>query len=139
MQLSAYLSFNGDCEAAFKLYEKCLGGKITMMMTYGEAPEEVKGQIPAEVQHQIMHTRLEVGDQVLMGSDCPPHVACEGIKGCSISIGIGDPAQAERIFNVLTEGGKVTMPLAETFWSKKFGMLVDRYGVSWMINCQPAG
>jgi PhnB protein len=136
MKLNAYLHFNGNCKAAFEFYATCLGGNIPMMMTFGDAPADVIGQIPPEAHHQIMHATLEIGDQVLMGSDCPPHIPFEGIKGCTISISIDEPAEAERIFNLMVDGGQITMPLAETFWSKKFGMLVDRYGVSWMVNCQ---
>ena len=135
-EVNAYLLFNGECEAAFKFYEKCLGGKIEMAMTHGDSP--MAQQVPAEWQNKIMHARMTVGNTVLMGSDAPPD-RYEEPKGFSLSIGIKDPAEAERMFNELAAGGKVQMPLQQTFWAAKFGMLVDRFGIPWMINCeQPA-
>ncbi|HTD96588.1 MAG TPA: VOC family protein [Edaphobacter sp.] len=133
MQIQPYLHFNGNCQEAFKLYEKCLGGKIEAMMTMGEAPAEAK--IPAGSGNQIMHACLKVGDAVLMASDAcgQPYTAPQGF---SVSIQINDPAKAERIFNELSEGGKVTMPIAQTFWAYRFGMLVDRFNIPWMINCE---
>ena len=135
-EVNAYLVFNGDCEAAFKFYEKCLGGKIEMAMTHGDSP--MSEQVPAEWRKKIMHVRMTVGNRVLMGSDAPPD-HYEVPKGFSLSLGIQDPAEAERLFNELSAGGKVQMPLQQTFWAAKFGMLVDRFGIPWMINCeQPA-
>ena len=135
-EVNAYLVFNGDCEAAFKFYEKCLGGKIEMAMTHGDSP--MSEQVPAEWRKKIMHARMTVGNTVLMGSDAPPD-HYEEPKGFSLSLGIKDPAEAERLFNELSAGGKVQMPLQQTFWAVKFGMVVDRFGIPWMINCeQPA-
>ena len=135
-QVNAYLVFNGECEAAFKFYEKCLGGKIEMAMTHGDSP--MSEQVPAEWRNKIMHARMTVGGTVLMGSDAPPDHYREP-QGFSLSIGTKDPAEAERMFNELTAGGKVQMPLQQTFWAAKFGMVVDRFGIPWMINCeQPA-
>ena len=135
-EVNAYLVFKGECEAAFKFYEKCLGGKIDMAMTHGDSP--MAQQVPAEWHNKIMHARMTVGNTVLMGSDAPPD-RYEEPKGFSLSIGIKDPAEAERMFNELAAGGKVQMPLQQTFWAAKFGMLVDRFGIPWMINCeQPA-
>jgi len=135
-EVNAYLVFNGDCEAAFEFYEKCLGGKIEMAMTHGDSP--MSEQVPAEWRKKIMHARMTVGNTVLMGSDAPPD-HYEEPKGFSLSLGIKDPAEAERLFNELSAGGKVQMPLQQTFWAAKFGMLVDRFGIPWMINCeQPA-
>ena len=133
MQLNPYLSFNGDCEAAFKFYERILGGKIGFMMRYQESP--MAGQTPAEWQDKIMHARLAVGDKVLMGSDAPPGHS-EPMKGFSVSLGIDDPTEADRVFNALAEGGKVGMAIQPTFWALRFGMLVDRYGTPWMVNCE---
>jgi PhnB protein len=135
MQLVPYLNFDGQCEAAFKFYEQCLGGKIVAMHTYAEMPASQR--MSPESRHQIMHARLVVGDAVLMGSDCPPgHF--EAPKGISVSLHIDDPAGAERIFHALAEGGTVRMPIEETFWAVRFGMLVDRFGTPWMINCEKA-
>jgi PhnB protein len=133
MQLNPYLMFNGDCEAAFKFYERVLGGKIAAMMHYGTSP--MAGKIPAEWNGKVMHARLTVGNLVLMGSDPPPGQS-EPMKGFKISLGIEDPADAERIFNALAEGGKVEMAIQPTFWALRFGMLVDRYGTPWMVNCE---
>jgi PhnB protein len=136
VQLNPYLIFNGQCEAAFKFYEKCLGGKIVSMLTHGESP--MAQQVSSEWRNKIMHTRLEVGDKVLMGSDAPPE-HYEAPKGFSVSLGVKDPAEAERIFHALAENGTVQMPIQKTFWSVRFGMLVDRFGIPWMVNCeQPA-
>ncbi len=133
MQLNAYLTFNGQCEAAFRFYERCLGAKIEMMMTHGESP--MANQMPPEWRSKVMHSRLVVGDNVLMGSDAPPD-RYNAPKGFSVSLSVDDPAQAERIFHALQENGTVQMPLQETFWARRFGMLVDRFGVPWMINCE---
>jgi PhnB protein len=132
MQLNPYLTFNGQCEAAFKFYERCLGGKIEMMLSHGEAP--TAEQIAFEWRQKIMHAHLVVGDQVLMGSDAPP-AHYEKLQGFSASLGVEDPAEAERIFHALVENGTVRMPLQETFWAVRFGMFVDRFGIPWMINC----
>jgi PhnB protein len=132
-EVNAYLLFNGECEAAFKFYEKALGGKIEATMRYGDSP--MSKQVPAEWHNKVIHARMTVGSTVLMGSD-PPHNQYETPKGFSVSVGLKDPAEAERIFSALADGGKVTMPLQKTFWAAKFGMLVDRFGIPWMINCE---
>ena len=134
MQITPYLNFDGQCRAAFQFYERCLGGQIPMMMTYGESP--MAAQTPAEQRDRIMHTRLQVGDAMLMGSDMPPEPCGEGMKGSQVTIGVDNPAEAERIFNALSEGGTVRMPIQETFWAVRFGMLVDKFGISWMVNCE---
>ena len=131
-QLNAYLVFNGECEAAFKFYEKCLGGKIEMAMTHGDSP--MPEQVPAEWRNKILHARLVVGDAVLMASDAPPGHYHKP-QGFSVSIQINDTTRAEGIFRALADGGTVTMPFAETFWAARFGMLVDKFGTPWMVNC----
>ncbi|SOD41627.1 VOC family protein [Nitrosovibrio sp. Nv4] len=133
MQLNPYLSFNGKCEAAFKFYEQCLGGKIGVILTYGSSP--MAEQTPPEWRDKIMHVRLTVGDEVLMGSDSPPE-HYEETKGMSVSLNIELPEDAERIFRALSENGTVRMPLQETFWAARFGMLVDQFGIPWMVNCE---
>jgi len=135
MQLNPYLTFNGQCEAAFKFYEQCLGGKIVAMITHAGTP--VEEHVPTEWRNKILHARLIVGDEVLMGSDAPPD-RYEEPKGFSVALGIDDPADAERIFHALAENGTVRMPLQQTFWAVRFGMLVDRFGISWMVNCEQA-
>lgn len=138
MQLNPYLMFNGQCRAAFEFYEQCLGGKITTMMTHGESPDSsMTEQLPPEWHDKILHVGLMINDQELMGSDAPPEYY-EAPKGFSVSISLNDLAKAERIFDTLAEGGKVRMPLQQTFWAYRFGMLVDQFGIPWMINCEQA-
>jgi PhnB protein len=135
MQLNPYLLFNGQCEAAFKFYEKCLGGKILMMQPHAGTP--AADQVPAEWRSKILHARMTVGDQVLMASDAPPNRYQEP-KGFSVALQMNDPAKAESTFQALAENGKVQMPIQQTFWAARFGMLVDRFGIPWMINCEKA-
>jgi PhnB protein len=136
MQLNPYLLFNGQCEAAFKFYEKILGGKIEAMIPHEGTP--AAEHVPPEWRKKILHARLCVGDEVLMGSDAPPD-HYEAMKGFSVTLGIDDPAVAERIFHALAENGTVRMPIEKTFWALRFGMLVDQFGTPWMINCEQAG
>jgi PhnB protein len=130
-----YLLFNGQCEAAFKFYEQCLGGKVEAMITHGDSP--IADQVPAQWHNKILHARLVVGDEVLMGSDSPPE-DYEKPQGFSVSLSIDDPAEAERIFQALAEKGAVRLPLQQTFWAARFGMLADQFGIPWMINCEKA-
>ena len=135
MQSNTYLFFDGECKAAFKFYEQCLGGKIDEMMTYGDAP--MSEEIPSEQRDRIMHANLTVGGMVLMGSDTPPD-DFQKPQGFSVHLQFDDLVKAERIFQKLAENGTVKMPFQETFWSTRFGMLVDRFGTPWMIDVQPA-
>ena len=135
MQLNAYLSFNGNCEEAFKFYEKALGAKIDGMMTHAASP--MASQTPANWQNKIMHARLTVNGQVLMGSDVPSD-RYQLPKGVSIALHVKKAEEAERIFQTLSVDAKVDMPLQETFWALRFGMLRDRFGIPWMINCEKA-
>ena len=131
MQLNPYLHFNGQCEAAFKFYEQCLGGKIEAMVSHVGTPAEA--QVPSEWRDKIMHARLVVGGEVLMGMDAPPDRYKEP-KGFNVSLQFNHVKEAERVFHALAENGKVGMPLQQTFWAARFGMLVDRFGIPWMIN-----
>jgi PhnB protein len=133
MQLISYLTFNGQCEAAFKFYEQALGGKIEAM--FGHAGTPAEQQVPPEWRDKIMHARLNVGGAILMGCDAPPG-RYEAPKGFSVHIGTTDPLEAERVFGTLAEGATVQMPMQKTFWASRFGMLVDRFGVPWMVNCE---
>lgn len=135
MQLHPYLYFNGQCEAAFKFYEQCLGGKIIAMMTYGDSP--MPEQTSSESRDQIMHVHLAVDDMVLMGSDAPSN-HFEKPQGFSVSLQFDDTVEAERIFHALAEKGMVQMPIQGTFWAARFGMVVDQFGTPWMINCAQA-
>jgi PhnB protein len=132
MQLNPYLLFNGQCETAFKFYEKCLGGKIEAMIPHTGTPAE--SSVPAEWRDKIMHASMTVDGAVLMASDAPPE-HYQAPKGFSVSINLKNAAEAERIFNALAENGTVKMPLQQTFWATRFGMLTDRWGIPWMINC----
>ena len=133
MQLNCYLNFDGQCAAAFQFYERCFGGKIQMMATFGESP--MAQQVAPESRNQIVHVTLAVGDSILMGCDAPPpHY--QKPQGFSVQVGLDDPADAERLFQALSENGTIRMPLQETFWAARFGMLVDRFGTPWMINCR---
>jgi len=133
VQLNPYLSFNGQCEAAFRFYERCLGGKIAFTLTYAESP--MGKEVPANWQRKIVHCRLMVGEQVLMGGDPPPE-RYEKPQGFSVTINVDSPSEAERIFRALSEKGTVHLPIQETFWALRFGMLVDQFGTPWMINCE---
>jgi PhnB protein len=135
MQWNPYLNFNGDCQEAFRYYERVLGGKIIMMMSHADMPAEAQGQTPPDWKNKIMLARLVVGDQVLMGSDSPPgHF--EKTQGMYVALQVEDPDKAERIFAALADNGAVRMPIQQTFWAIRFGMLVDRFGIPWMINCE---
>ena len=138
MRWNPYLTFDGTCETAFNFYAKCLGGKIVMLSRFGDLPPDSGMQIPAEHGKKIMHARLIAGSQVLMGSDHHPGRPYEGVKGCSVAIMADTPDEAERVFNALAEKGMVVMPLTQTFWAVRFGMLVDQFGVPWMVNCEQA-
>ena len=128
-QPQIYLLFNGNCEAAFNHYARVLGGKIEMMMRFGESPEQGD---PSQ-KDLIMHTTMDVNGAKIMGSDAGSHPVTVG-NNFSISINPDTEADADRIFNALAEGGQVTMPMSETFWAKKFGMCTDKFGINWMIS-----
>lgn len=133
MKLNAYLNFNGDCKEAITFYHKVLGGEIEAMFTHENTP--AAGQMPEGWGDKILHARLVVDGSVIMASDSPPNYF-EKPKGFSVNIGIDDAAEAERIFAALAENGTVIMPIEETFWALRFGMLVDQYGTPWMVNCE---
>lgn len=136
MQVNPYLNFNGNCAEAFRLYEKVLGGKIETLATHEDSP--IADQVPAHWRERVLHARLVVGDTVLMASDSPPEHYTKP-SGIHVSLQVEDPAEADRIFYALADQGSVTMPIDKTFWAERFGMLVDRFDIPWMINCeQPA-
>jgi PhnB protein len=135
MTLTPHLSFNGQCEAAFKFYERCLSGKIITMLIWGDSPMATQG--PPDFEHKILHATLMIGDSMLAGSDVPPG-QYQKPQGCHVLIGIDDPVKGERMFNNLAENGTVQMPFQKTFWASGFGVLTDQFGVSWEINCEEA-
>ena len=134
MQLNPYLSFNGQCEAALKFYQQVLGGEIVAMMHLwrnADGRQTLAGI--ARQDHPRPPRRWRT--TVLMASDSPPD-HYEPMKGISVTLNIDEPAEAERVFHALAAGGTVTMPIEETFWARRFGMLTDRFGTPWMINCE---
>ena len=130
MKIESYIFFTDQCAEAMRFYEKALGGKIEAMMTYGDAPAGPHNT--PDMANKVIHARLVVGDAVLMASDGPHS---EERKGFAVAIQADTVAEADRVFNALGEGATVTMPLGETFFSQRFGMLTDRFGVPWMVNC----
>ena len=131
-QLDAYLTFNGNCADAMRFYERTLGGKLEMMMTHAESP--MAAQTPPGSADRIMHARLVIDGRILMASDSMVGHPYEGMKGFSLSLVYPTVTDAQRAFDALAEGGRVTMPLQKTFWAEAFGMLVDRFGTPWMVN-----
>ncbi len=135
MALSPHLSFDGHCAEAFTFYERCLGGRITMMMTHGNSPAATS--VSPDWRDKIMHARLEIGGEVLMGMDAPPPYYAKP-QGMTVTLTLPSAGDAERVFEALAENGRVTMPFQKTFWSPGFGTVVDRFGIPWMINSEPA-
>lgn len=133
MRINPYLSFKGECEEAFRFYAQCLGGQLGAIFRYAGTP--LAGQVPDDWADKVMHGSLTLGDQVLMGADVAPE-GYEEPKGFSLSVQITSTADAERIFDELAAGGRVVLPLEKTFWAERFGMLVDRFGIPWLINCE---
>jgi PhnB protein len=135
MQVNPYLNFAGNCAEAFRFYEQLLGGTIVMMQTHGESP--MKDHTPKEWHDKVLHVSMNVGSQMLMGSDAPPQ-HFQTPQGFAVSVTFKDKADSERVFNALAQGGRVTMPFQSTFWSPGFGGTVDRFGTPWMINTEVA-
>jgi PhnB protein len=132
--VSAYLLFDGRGEEAVRFYERCLGAKAEVAR-YAGTPAEA--HVPPEWRDKVLHARLAVGGSDLMASDAPPD-RYQKPQGFSVAVQTKDPAEAERVFQALSEGGRVEMPMQQTFWAARFGSLVDRFGVKWMINCEAA-
>ena len=133
MQINPYLNFAGTCREAFTFYAQCMGGKIESIMTHGESP--TAGQTPPGWEGTIMHAVLRVGDQLIMGSDAPP-AYFQKPQGFSVSLVVGDVEEGKRIFDALAAGGAVRMAFEKTFWSPGFGMVTDRFGIPWIVNCR---
>ena len=132
MQINPYLFYNSNCEAALKFYEKVLGAKIEMMLRNEEAPESMP--TPPDRKKMIMHARISINGEILMASDAPPDHFHKP-QGFAVSLTVNDPAEAERKFKALSEGGSTNMPFGKTFFSKGFGMCTDQFGIPWMVNC----
>ena len=133
MQMNPYLNFNGQCEEAFKFYEQCLGGQLGAIFRY--AGTSMSDGVPADWQDKVMHASITIGEQVLLGADLAPY-RYEEPKGFSLSLQMTSTAEADRIFHTLAKDGTVVMPLEKTFWAARFGVLVDRFGIRWLINCE---
>jgi PhnB protein len=129
---SISLVFSGECDAAFALYQQFLGGTVTFRLTWGDSP--MADGAPPEWRDRILHATLTVGDTVLYGGDALPG-RYERPQGFQLQLNLDDVAAAERIFTLLAEGGRVTVPLQQTFWAQRFGAVVDRFGIPWGINC----
>lgn len=132
MNLNPYLFFGGDCAEAFRFYADTLGGRIEAMMNYGESP--ACDEMPADWHGKVMHACLVFGDNRLMASDPPPEYY-QPMQGMSVALAVDTPEEADRVFAAFADGGQVSMPMEETFWAKRFGMVTDRFGVAWMVNC----
>jgi PhnB protein len=132
MQMNTYLSFRGDCEAAFTFYAECLDAKVGEIFRYAGTP--LADQVPADW-HKIMHGSVAIGDHVVMGGDVAPE-RYQKPQGFSLSLQIKSTTQAERIFQLLAKDGAVVVPLEKTFWADRFGTVVDRFGIPWLINCE---
>jgi PhnB protein len=137
MQVQPYLFFDGRCEEAVEFYKRALGAEITMLMRFKDSPEPPQpDMVPPGSGDKVMHTSFRIGDTTVMASDG----RCQGqpsFQGFSLSLTARDDAEAERLFTALAEGGQVQMPLAKTFFSSRFGMVADRFGVPWMIVVAP--
>jgi len=133
MQVQPYLNFDGRCEEAIEFYRRTLGAEVMMLMRFKDSPEPAApGMVPPGAENKVMHASFRIGDSTLMASDCH----CKGqpsFQGFSLSLTVPNEAQAERLFASLADGGQVQMPLTKTFFSARFGVVADRFGLSWMI------
>ena len=128
MKMYTYVNFAGKCAEAFRFYEKHLGGKISFMMTHGQAPDQ--SQVKPELKDAVLHARVSIGGTELAGADIPN---AQPMRSAYLSLNVDSDADAERIFSALAEGGEVFMPMQETFFATRFGQLRDRFGINWMI------
>lgn len=135
--LYPYLVFEGRCEEAIEFYKLALGAKVEMLLRFSDAPDPPPPEmVPSGNGHKVMHSELRIGDSVMMATDG----SCGGrgeFRGFSIAVNAPDEPTLNRWFAALSDGGQVTMPLGPTFWSPRFGMLTDRFGVGWMLGVQP--
>ena len=127
MQLYTQLNFGGNCEAAFRFYEQQLGGKILMLVRQNDAPGA-----PADASDAVIHARMQIGGTVLIANDVPP-ARFKPMRSAYLFLSLDSPGEAERIYELLRDGGEVFMPLEETFFASRFAMLRDRFGVSWAV------
>jgi PhnB protein len=136
MQVQPYLFFDGRAEEAIAFYRRALGAEVTMLMRFKEMPDPQPGSIPPGAEDKVMHASLQIGETMVLASD--GH--CQGqasFQGFALSLTATDDAEAKRVFAALSDGGQVQMPLGKTFFSSQFGMVADRFGVSWMVYVAP--
>jgi len=134
MQLNPYLAFNGECEDAMNFYKDCLGGEIESLNRFKDGPKEMMGEpVPEHLLGKVMHMTLRFDENVIMASDSMKQQTVGG--NVTLSIGMDSVEKMDAIFNKLSSGGEVSMPLQDTFWGARFGMFTDKFGVSWMFNC----
>jgi PhnB protein len=137
MQLQPYLFFDGRCEEAIDFYRKTLGAEVKELMRYKDSPEPMPpGAIPPGAENKVMHAAIRIGETTMMASDG----RCMGkpnFQGVSLSLTLPNDAEAERVFAALSDGGQVQMPMSKTFFSSRFGMVGDRFGVGWMVIVAP--
>jgi PhnB protein len=135
--VNIYLNFNGNCEEAFNFYKSVFGGEFPYIGRFGEMPPSDDYTVPEEDKQKVMHVSLPIGEgTTIMGSDTGAQWAPGFVQGnnFSVSVNAASKEEAEKLFNSLSEGGNVTMPLAKTFWSENFGMLTDKFGINWMVS-----
>lgn len=132
-QLNAYLGFNGNCEDALRFYKDAMGGEYNIMR-FSDTPNQDGHSTPPGYENKVMHARFEGDGFFFMASDGMPGHEVKSGDQVNLNIDFSDATEQEKVFNKLSEGGKVIMPLQDTFWGAKFGMLLDRYGISWMVN-----
>jgi PhnB protein len=128
MKMHTYVNFGGRCADAFRFYEKHLGGKIGMMMTHGQAPDQ--SAVKPDWKDAVLHARISLGDTDLLGADIPN---AQPMRSAYLSLGVESDAEAERVFSALSVGAEVFMPMQETFFATRFGQLRDQFGINWMI------
>lgn len=136
MRLTSCLTFDGNCREAFETYARIFGGTITAMVANKDMPADDANPWAAERPDKIMHAWLEIGDQAIMGNDCPP-AYLQPVSGFNVGFHTKDVGEARRVFDALAEGGSIVMPFEQTFWSPGFGIVKDRFGTPWMINTNP--
>jgi PhnB protein len=130
MELHTYLNYGGNCEQAFRFYEKHLGAKVTMMMTQGQQPNAK--DVPPDQKNAILYARIRIAGTDLMGSDVPPE-RFQPMRSVYLSLSLKSIEEAERVFALLSDGGEIFMPMQETFFAFRFAMLRDKFGTSWMV------
>ncbi|UTF59889.1 VOC family protein [Gilvimarinus sp. DA14] len=132
--LTPYVFYNGDCRAAFEFYRDILQTPIDAIMTYGEAPGG--SPVADDYKNKIMHASMKIGASTLMASDAPPG-NYQKPQGVSICLQTDTAAEAETLYGALSAGGDIQMPIEKTFWAERFGAFTDKFGIKWMINCDP--